>query len=61
MATHKAKVIGPFEVCGVKPGQTVTLDDEQVNVEALVSSRNVELIIEKPAPEKKPGQKKGDD
>jgi hypothetical protein len=44
MATHKAKVIGPFEVAGVAPGGTVDLDDERVNVSALVASRNVEIL-----------------
>lgn len=55
MATHKAKVIGPFEVSGVATGGTVVLDDEQVNVSALLAARHVELI-----PEPKPKIKKGD-
>jgi len=54
MAIHKAKVIGPHEVGGVGTGGTVLLDDEVVNVTALVSARNVELI---PEPKKKIAEK----
>lgn len=53
MAIHKAKVIGPHKVGGVATGGTVELDDEVVNVAALVSGGNVELI---PAPESKPAK-----
>lgn len=55
MAQHKARVTGPFEVCGKKPGQTVVLDDEQVNVEALLASRLIALT-----PDPEPKRKKGD-
>lgn len=55
MATHKARVVGAFEVGGVKPGRTVVLDDAEVNVEALVAARLVELI-----PDKKREKKEGD-
>jgi hypothetical protein len=47
MATHKVKVIGPFEVNGAAPGRKTTLDDEQVNLPALLTARLVELV---PAP-----------
>lgn len=57
MAQHKAKVIGPFEVCGVKPGRSVVLDDDVVNIDALLAARHVELVVEKPATKKQ----KGDD
>jgi hypothetical protein len=45
MATHKAKVIGPFPVNGANPGETTTLDDEVLNVAALVESGHVELVV----------------
>jgi hypothetical protein len=54
MATHKAKVTGPFPVNGVAPGGKVVLDDELVNLPALLAARLVELV---PAPKSK---KKGD-
>ncbi len=47
MATVKAKVIGPFDVCGVAPGGRVVLDDEAVNIPALLAARHVELITPK--------------
>lgn len=56
MATHKAKVIGQLKVCDVAPGGTVELDDERVNIAALVNAELVELLP--PAP--KPRAKKGD-
>lgn len=45
MATHKAKVIGDFPVNGAAPGETTTLDDEVLNVAALVESGHVELVV----------------
>lgn len=45
MATHKAKVTGPFEVNGAAPGETTMLDDEVLNVPALVESGSVELVV----------------
>ena len=51
MAIHKAKVIGPYEVAGARTGRTVELDDEQVNLAALIDAGHIELILE-PAPEK---------
>lgn len=56
MATHKAKVIGTQEVGGVAPGGTVTLDDERINIPALVDAGAVELVAE---PKRK--TKKADD
>lgn len=56
MATHKAKVIGQLEVCGVAPGGTVELDDERVNIDALVYAEFVELIPE-PEPEPTVGKR----
>jgi len=54
MAIHKVKVIGPREVNGTRRGRTTTLDDEQVNVAALVDAGHVKLLgIVEP--------KKGDD
>lgn len=47
MAIHKAKVIGSQPVAGVATGGLVELDDEKVNVDALVAGESVELI---PAP-----------
>lgn len=44
MATHKVKVIGPFEVNGVAPGRRTTLDDELVNLPALLAARHIELL-----------------
>jgi hypothetical protein len=58
MATHKAKVIGPFPVNGAAPGETTTLDDRVLNVEALVESGHVEL---EPKPAKKSAAKKAGD
>lgn len=56
MAIHKAKVIGQLEVCGVAPGGEVEIDDEQVNLQVLVSAQLVELLPEpKPAPKSKKG------
>lgn len=53
MTTHKAKVIGALEVCGVAPGGTIPdLDDEEVNLQALISARLIELIPE-PEPKKR--------
>jgi len=57
MAIHKAKVIGPREIGGVQPGRTVTLDDELVNVAALIDGGHIELL----PPEPKKSTKKGDD
>lgn len=45
MATHKAKVIGPFPVNGAVPGETTSLDDEVLNIPALVESGHVELVV----------------
>jgi hypothetical protein len=53
MATHKAKVVGPFEVCGVAPGGAVEIDDERVNLAALVNAELVELAPEPEAPKAK--------
>lgn len=58
MAIHKAKVIGLLPVGGVAPGGTVELDDELVNIPALVDSELVELLPE-PKPEPKPRKPKG--
>jgi hypothetical protein len=52
MATHKAKVTGPFPVNGVTRGGTVVLDDEQTNVSVLVAAGHVRLIQQR--------KKKGD-
>lgn len=57
MATHRAKVIGPFEVCGVAPGGVIeNLDDEAVNVPVLVKAGHVELLPEPPPARKRGGK-----
>lgn len=58
MAQHKARVTGPFEVCGKKPGQAVVIDDEQVNLPALLAAGHVALT---PEPKPEPKTKKGED
>lgn len=50
MAIHRAKVIGQLKVCDVAPGGIVELDDEKVNLAALLAGENVELLpVPKPA------------
>ena len=45
MATHKAKVIGDFPINGASPGEPTMLDDDVLNVAALVESGHVELVV----------------
>lgn len=54
MATHRAKVIGRSEVCGVAPGGTVVLDDEVINIPALIDGAFIEML---PEPTKRKGVK----
>ena len=57
MAKRKLLVIGTLPVGGVGAGQVVELDDEVINVEALISGQLVEPYVEPP---KQPDKKKGD-
>lgn len=42
MATKRRfHVVGPHAVDGVAPGRTVTLDPEQVNIEALIEAGHI--------------------
>lgn len=44
MASHRYEVIGPFEIAGAKTGETVTLDDENTNVAALVEAGHIRAV-----------------
>lgn len=57
MAIRKLLVIGSLEVGGKGAGQVVHLDDEIINVTALIDGKLVENYVEPP---KQPDKKKGD-
>ncbi len=41
MAAHRYEVIGPFEIAGAANGETVTLDDDELNIPALVEAGHI--------------------
>lgn len=51
MALIRCKVIGENEVAGAQPGSEVSIDDEAVNIPALVEGGHVELIPAEPQAE----------
>lgn len=60
MALVKVKVIGPFEVCGIAPGDEGEIDDTEVLVRPLVKARAIELVPEPKPAKKSASKKKGD-
>lgn len=44
MANHRYEVIGPFEIAGAKPGESVTIDDDELNVAALIEAGHVKPL-----------------
>jgi hypothetical protein len=60
MSTVRCKVLGPYMVADVAVGGEVELDNERVNVKALVKAGLVEVLPDKPAekPAAKPADKK---
>jgi hypothetical protein len=59
MATHKVKVIGPFEVAGIPPGEEGAIDDAAVVMKPLLDAQLIELVAPK-AKAKKSTAKKGE-
>lgn len=45
------KVVGPVEVGGVAPGKVVELDEQEVNVAALIEAGHIEPTRAKPSAE----------
>lgn len=44
MANHRYEVIGPFDIAGAKPGETVMIDDDELNVPALIEAGHVKPL-----------------
>lgn len=44
MGSHRYEVIGPLDIAGAKPGETVTLDDDETNVPAMVEAGLVKPV-----------------
>lgn len=44
MASHRYEVIGPRNINGAAPGETVTLDDDEFNIAALVEAGHVKPV-----------------
>lgn len=44
MAVHKYEVIGPLDVGGKATGETVELDEEEINVAALVEANAIKPL-----------------
>lgn len=44
MANHRYEVIGPHNINGAAPGETVNLDDDEFNIPALVEAGHVKPV-----------------
>lgn len=44
MANHRYEVIGPFEIAGAAPGETVNIDDDELNVPALIEAGHIKPL-----------------